>query len=319
MKGLSTMRIDRMLAIIVILLNRRRIKAKELADRFEVSLRTIYRDIEAINIAGIPVISNQGVDGGYEIPENYKLSRQLLSPSDMRSVLSALKGLNTAVEDKELSLIYEKVRSLLPDITAAQVKEGAAYLIFDTMGWDDSGRFAGKIQTLYDAAKSRRPVRISYTDNRGLRSERILEPMTIVQKGVSWYIYGFCRKRNDFRIFKLSRIHGGIALLDETFTRKEKSYRSDSLFRRMHEGLGTTTAILKFDADLKHVIDDHFDQADIIEQTVEHITISLAVPRGDWLLGMILSYGDRVEVISPFPLRDRIRTTIRNMMKKYKK
>ena len=81
------MRIDRMLSIVVILLNRRKITARELADRFEVSLRTIYRDIESINLSGIPVISNQGMDGGYEIPDNYKLSRQYLSLSDLKAIL----------------------------------------------------------------------------------------------------------------------------------------------------------------------------------------------------------------------------------------
>ena len=109
------MRIDRMLAIVVILLNRRKVTAKELADRFEVSLRTVYRDINALNLAGIPVISNQGTGGGYELPDNYKFNKQFMSIADMRSILSALKGVNAVLDDDDIAVIFEKVQSLLPE------------------------------------------------------------------------------------------------------------------------------------------------------------------------------------------------------------
>ena len=108
------MRIDRMLAIVVLLLNRKTITAKELADRFEVSLRTIYRDIDAVNEAGIPVLSNQGSGGGFSIMENYRLNHQFLSLENSRAIIAALKGVNTALQDREVEMAMEKIRSLIP-------------------------------------------------------------------------------------------------------------------------------------------------------------------------------------------------------------
>ncbi len=103
------MRIDRMLAITVMLLNRDRISARELAERFEVSVRTVYRDIDAINMAGIPVISYPGNEGGFGIMENFRLDRQLLTLNDMLTILAALKGIDTGLIHKEVGSAIENL------------------------------------------------------------------------------------------------------------------------------------------------------------------------------------------------------------------
>ena len=108
------MRLDRLLAITVLLLNRDRISARELARRFEVTVRTIYRDVEALCLAGIPVVSFQGNNGGFGLVENYRWDRQLLNMNDMVSMLTALKGVNETLGDDELDNAIEKVTSLVP-------------------------------------------------------------------------------------------------------------------------------------------------------------------------------------------------------------
>ncbi len=108
------MKIDRMMTIIVMLLNRKRVTAKELADKFEVSVRTIYRDIDAIDMAGVPIISYSGNNGGFGIMENYKLDHQLLTPNNLCSLLTALQGINYTFEDIELESSIEKLRTLIP-------------------------------------------------------------------------------------------------------------------------------------------------------------------------------------------------------------
>ncbi|MCP4673623.1 MAG: YafY family transcriptional regulator [Desulfobacula sp.] len=310
------MRIDRMLSIVVILLNRRRIKAQELADRFEVSLRTVYRDIDAINMAGIPIISNQGGGGGYEIPENYKLNKQYLSPSDMKSIMSALKGVNAALDDKELELIYEKIQSLLPGSNEIKTDPADEYIAFDTMGWDNSDRYAKKIQILYNAIKSRQLIQIKYVDSQGKSSLRVIEPMTIIQKGFSWYIFGFCCKREEFRIFKLSRIKN-ILNSEKTFSRKKKNYRD--LFEKFHTSGKMVNMILRFSIRMKHIIEDSFENSSILDQDDNTITIKIRIPEEEWAIGMVLSFGDQVEIISPESMRRAIGQRIKKMSEFYKK
>ncbi len=309
------MRIDRMLSIVVILLNRRRIKAQELADRFEVSLRTVYRDIEAINMAGIPIISNQGEGGGYEIPENYKLNKQYLSPSDMKSIMSALKGVNAALDDKELELIYEKIQSLLPGSNEIKTNPGDEYIAFDTMGWDNSDRYAKKIQILYNAIKSSQLIQINYVDSQGKSSLRVIEPMTIIQKGFSWYVFGFCRKREEFRIFKLSRIKN-VLNTEETFSRKKKNYRD--LFEKFHTSGKMVNMILRFSIRMKHIIEDSFENSSILDQDDNTITIKIRIPEEEWAIGMVLSFGDQVEIISPESMRRAIGQRVKKISEFYK-
>ncbi len=310
------MRIDRMLSIVVILLNRRKIKAQELADRFEVSLRTVYRDIEAINLAGIPIISNQGGGGGYEIPENYKLNKQYLSPSDMKSILSALKGVNAALDDNELELIYEKIQSLLPGNDEKRTNPGDEYIVFDTIGWDNSDRYAKKIHTLYGAIKSRQLVEIKYIDGQGKISLRMIEPMTVIQKGISWYVFSFCLKRDDFRLFKLSRVKK-VFSSEKTFLRKKGNYRD--LFGKFQSHGKMVDMTLKFSIRMKHIIEDYFENASYIDQDENSITIKVKIPEGEWAVGMVLSYGDQVEIISPKTIRKAVEEKIEKMSLFYKK
>lgn len=129
-----------MLTITIMLLNRERISAKELADKFEISVRTVYRDIEAINLAGIPIISYSGNNGGFGIMENYKIDRQLLTLNDMTAILSALKGVNTTLEDRELDSAIEKIKSLLPRDRAFEMDQRSEQIIFDILPWGPGSR-----------------------------------------------------------------------------------------------------------------------------------------------------------------------------------
>lgn len=310
------MRIDRMLSIVVILLNRRRITARELADRFEVSLRTIYRDIEAINLSGIPVISNQGMAGGYEIPDNYKLSRQYLSLSDLRAILTALKGINAALEDKDLELIFEKVQSLLPDSEKTGSGNNAETLVIDTFGWRRQEKSANRIQTLYEAIKNCRLVAIGYRDGYGKASQRIVEPMTLIQKWFSWYLFGFCREKKDFRLFKLTRMKS-IKELSDRFERRSGYYREIQTEWPTHEK--NLEVVLKFAAHLRHRVEDYHEDADIVAEAQDSITIKTRFPDGEWLLATILAYGSDVEVLSPASLRKEVKNRIDRMASLYYK
>lgn len=310
------MRIDRMLSIVVILLNRRKITAKELAQRFEVSLRTIYRDIESINLSGIPVISNQGTDGGYEIPENYKLSRQYISVSDLRSILAALKGINAALDDTEIELISEKIQCLLPEVAGGSPDSNAEILVFDAMGWGKQEKVPNKIQILYEAIKKNQLIDIRYQDGNGQVSQRQVEPMTLIQKGFSWYLFGFCKTKMDFRVFKLARIKE-ISKISGSFERKKKSYKDiRTHWVSLEESL---KVVLKFQAAIWPRVEEYHEASSIIDRDRDSVYVEAFFPPGEWLLSTLLSYGPHVEVISPDPLRKQIRDVIDQMADTYRK
>jgi len=300
------LRIERMLGIVVILLNRRKITAKELADRFEISLRTVYRDIEAINMAGIPVLSSQGVDGGYYIPENYKLGKHYLSTSDIKSILSALKGMNNAINDREVALVLEKIEGLVPVHEKSEAGSIDEYIVFDSDPWIRSKRYSKTVQSLYEAVKGRNVVEIRYVDGKGQESIRKVEPMTIILKGYFWYMFGFCKDRDDYRMFKLTRIKS-LSILNELFERKNKRY--NEIGGDWHKTV-LIDIVLKFSSELKHVVDDYFFDADIVEEDGS-LTVNAKVPEGDWIYGMVLAYGENIELVSPAQIREKLQTKLK--------
>mgnify|MGYP002725732127 CR=1 FL=1 len=309
------MRIDRLLSIVVILLNRRKITAKALAQRFEVSARTIYRDIESINLAGIPVISVQGAGGGYEIPENYKVSRQYLSVSDMRSILSALQGVNATLDDKQMAMIFEKISSLLPEEAKDSSTQKEQIIVFDPHGWGHDNPVAERIPALYDAIKNSKLATFRYFNSKGKASDRIVEPMTLLQKGFSWYLFGYCRLRGDFRLFKLIRMRQ-LEILAEPFERRRRSYRDVVSGWTGQKPVMEVT--IKYASSIRHLVDEYHDPADVLEQNKDFCLAKVRFPGGDWLVSMILSYGSDMEVISPKSLRQKIRDRINEMAYTYK-
>ncbi|NLD37627.1 MAG: HTH domain-containing protein [Desulfatiglans sp.] len=135
------MRIDRMLAITVMLLNRDRIIARELAEKFEVSVRTVYRDIDAINMAGIPVISYSGNEGGFGIMEHFRLDRQLLTLNDMLTILTALKGIDTGLIHKEVESAIEKITNLVPKEKADQAEQFFNQMVIDVVPYGSGKKY----------------------------------------------------------------------------------------------------------------------------------------------------------------------------------
>ncbi|HOV12847.1 MAG TPA: HTH domain-containing protein, partial [Spirochaetota bacterium] len=168
------MKLDRLLSIIVILLNRDRVSAKELAERFEVTVRTIYRDIDAINLSGIPIISYSGNNGGFGILENFKLDKHYLSMEEMTSILSALKGINKTLEDKTIDTTIEKIRSLVPESAKSDnylsLNETIA---IDILPWGATENIKEKLKIIKKAANERKTLTIKYFSSSEETSERI--------------------------------------------------------------------------------------------------------------------------------------------------
>ena len=310
------MKIDRLLSIIVYLINRNLVSASELSKRFEVSVRTIQRDMDTINLAGIPVMSIQGPNGGYSIMNTYKMDRQLMSIDDLYYIITALKGMSSSLEDKKIDDTIEKITGLVPSVDSEPFHDRSEKLKIDFSmlgGNIDQRRVLSEIQK---AVESNRLINFSYTNNRLESSTRTVEPMTIVFKWRAWYLYGFCRLKQNYRIFRASKIHNP-EILAKTFKRRDKSFdefESESIRNMNTKELSIK---LKFSTVMKPIVEEYYNLDDIEYQDDKHIIVNVKMPESGWLYGYILSFGQFVEVLEPEHLRKTIKSSASEIFNLY--
>lgn len=195
------MKVDRMIGILSILLQQEKVTAPYLAEKFEVSRRTINRDIEALCMAGIPLVTEQGKNGGISIMEGYKIDRALLTASDMQAILAGLRSLDSVCKTNRYVQLMEKL-----SVGASDVLAGDQHILIDLSCWSKAS-LSPKIGQLHDAILSGRMVSFSYFGPNG-ESERTIEPYYLVFQWSGWYVWGWCALRQAFRLFKLNRMTG---------------------------------------------------------------------------------------------------------------
>lgn len=309
------MRIDRMLGITVMLLNKDRISARELADKYEVSVRTIYRDIEAINMAGIPIVAYSGNNGGFGIMSNFRLDRQLLTFQDMLSMLSALKGINSTLEDKELDTAIEKITNLVPEDKTTQLQQYLQHVTIDVRPWGYREKQKKYVKCIHGAIVNSVLIEFTYSNNKGEVKRRAVEPMTLLFKGYAWYLFAFCKAKNDFRLFRLSRIKD-LTVTNTNFKRKNVTYdeHSSSSF----DPSTLINLVLKFSSALKMKVEEYFDE-EIIEYLENgDMIVRVRFPEEDWLYSMILGFGEQAEVLEPKHIREKIAEKAEKIFSLYK-
>lgn len=309
------MRIDRMLGITVMLLNRDRISARELSDKYEVSIRTIYRDIEAINMAGIPVVAHSGNNGGFGIMSNYKIDRQLLTLNDMVSILSALKGMNATLEDRDLDEAIEKITNLVPADKTEHLASRMEHVSIDIQPWGYRERQKQHIKTVHDGILNHLLLTFIYSNSKGEVVKRTVEPMTLLFKGYAWYLFAFCRLKNDFRLFKLSRMKE-LVIGEENFVRKNVKYQEH--FSSSSENVKMVKMRLKFSPKVRMKVEEYFEDEHIEHLEDGAMIVTFDVPEDDWIYSMILGFGDCVEVIEPKRMRSAIREKTEKILSLYK-
>lgn len=308
------MRIDRLLSITVMMLNRDRITARELAEKFEVSVRTIYRDLDALLLAGIPVLSYPGNEGGYGLMENYKLSRQLLSIEEMLSILSSLQSINVSLEDKKYDSAMEKIKSLVPGDRREEVSRHMERMIIDFVPWGGNIRQKSNLTAIHKAVTGSRIIEFSYTNNAGIRTKRKAEPMTLFFRGYGWYLFAYCLLKNDYRVFRLARIRDLITLPDG-FTRREKSYRDYTA--PDFEAGEKVELVIRFSNEIRPWVEDTFEDGDIIDSGDTHFTARTEVGKSEGIYPWIFSFGEHAEVLEPEEIRREILEISEKILKKY--
>jgi predicted DNA-binding transcriptional regulator YafY len=290
------MKLERLLAIVLLLINRKRVQAKELAEMFEVSLRTIYRDIDTINQAGIPIVTFQGAGGGIGIMESYRLERNLFAKEDMTMILSMLSGVNKELGDGVIERTIKKVEGMLPFS-----EEKVEPIVIDFSGWGKHHYYKDKISMLKKTVDECRVIRIAYASAQNKESIREIEPVQMHFRTSNWYVFGLCRLRNEYRLFKVSRIRN-MEVLEEVF---QQHVSVPSIDEYGWTGKRVTLTLL-FSHEFRAKVEDFFAEEEIrFEQDGIYVTITY--PEDEWLYGFILSFGSDVQVVSPSRIRNIIK------------
>lgn len=290
------MKVDRLVSMILVLLERERVSARELAERFEVSPRTVYRDMEAIGMAGLPVRSTPGVGGGFEIMEGYKLDRQVFSAADLSAILMGLSTLPGVMRGEELANALAKVKSVIPAAQAADIAVKANQIAIDLSPWMGNRSIQPYLELLKTALRENRLVSFGYTDRHGNRTARTAEPYQLVLKSNHWYFQGYCRRREDFRLFKLSRM-ADLRLLEETF--EPRAYEPPQLaFGELLETLRTEITLRIHRSILDRVLDVcPYEQ--VRPAGGEHYIVRFPFIENDYYYDLLMGYGNHCECLGP--------------------
>lgn len=309
------MKIDRLVSIIMILLNKERIGAQELADMFEVSPRTIYRDIDAINMAGIPIRSISGVGGGFEIMQNYKIEKNVFSTADLSTILMGLTSLSDMVRGDELINALAKVKSFIPADRAKDIELRANQIRIDLSAWMGNKNIQLYLEIIKTALQESRLLSFEYVAHRGNKTTRTVEPYQLVLKNSHWYFQGYCYKRNDFRLFRLSRI-SNLQIEKETFMPRD--FQKTSLdFEEIFETVPIRIKLRIHKSVMDRVLDycsyEHFSSADD-----EYYIVDFPFIENDYNYDILLSFGSKCECLEPLHIRTEMKRKIHDLAAIYK-
>ncbi|OBZ10166.1 DNA-binding transcriptional regulator [Bacillus sp. FJAT-26390] len=311
------MKIDRLLAMTVLLLNRGRISAKELADRFEVSTKTIYRDMDTLSQAGVPILAHQGTTGGFEIMEQYTISRQYLSLEEISSIIAAVKGIGTAVDDAAYANLHEKVKTLLHQSEKHQEGVRGDSLVFDLNPWGQGPEARQKVNLFKEAIDETRKARFSYVNMNGSETEREVEPYALLLKGNVWYLQAYCLLREQFRVFRMSRVQQLQSLADSFERRQVPSLDGYAWDLDWSKNTADTEVTLVFRPQVRHRVGDsfHSDQVTVLDDGSLRVKGKLTVD--EWFFGMLLSYGDQVKIEQPSYIAEQLVRRAKNIIGRY--
>ena len=299
------MKLDRLIGILSILLQREKITAPELAQRFEVSRRTIQRDIEALCRAGIPIATTQGAGGGISILDGYRVDRTLLTAPEMQAILAGLRSLDSVSGTKRYVQLMDKLTA-----GAGTLVPGSAELLIDLSSWYKDS-LAPKLELLQDAIHRHRIVCFCYFSPKG-ESRRTVEPCYLVFHWSAWYLWGRCQTRKDYRLFKLNRMTGLCA--GELFEPRPAPL-PDLAPERVFPVKYRVTVL--FDAAWRWRLVEEYGADSLTPEPDGRLRFTGGFPDADSVLSWVLTFGEGAELVEPEELRHQLRNALRRTLTRY--
>lgn len=295
------MKIDRILAIIMTLINVEKTTAEELARKFEVSVRTIYRDIDSINQAGIPIISQSGPGNGIGILDTYKIEKQLFSTNDISTLLMALGNLQVNINKQGITHTIAKIKGLVPSEKKEELNFRANQIRVDFAPWISSDYTTQRINVIKTAMEKQVLIRFTYCDNLNNVTNRDVEPHSLLLKGENWYLQGFCRSREDFRTFNIFKMDE-ISLLDQEFIPKNLPSAKSPSF---HD-TSMTMVTLRIHKSAKAKIISRFGDTCLTAEDEEYFIAKISVPISDLFFSFLYGFGCDCECLEPEEVRNQM-------------
>lgn len=303
--------INRLLGIMYTLLSKETVTAAALAERFEVSVRTIYRDIEVLSQAGIPVYARKGKNGGICLMEQFVLNKMLITKEEQQQILSALLSVEetTASEEKE---ILQKLGNFFKT-------ELVNWIAIDFSDW------GGGQKQLYEDIKrailTSKIISFDYYGQNREMSRRTVEPMQLLFKEYTWYLSAYCRERKAPRLFKLTRIKQ-MKVLEESFEPREEWYQKEEAQAENQQdvkGVSVHVPMITMWIDKKEAyrVYDRFGESEIEILEDGNFMVRVAYPLDEWVYSLILSFGASAKVLEPLEIREEIKRRIADMQKNY--
>lgn len=301
------MKIDRLIGILSVLLQEDKVTAPELADKFEVSRRTINRDIEDLCNAGIPISTSQGAGGGIRIMDGYKMDRTILTSKDMQMIMAGLRSLDSVSSNHYNGQLMEKIKA-----GSSRLVSGSESMLIDLSSWYKDS-LAVKIELIQDAIEAKKVIRFQYYAPDG-DSVREIEPYYLIFKWSSWYVWGWCRLRNDFRMFKLNRMDSIVQ--SEEITAVREVPLPDLSTESMFPGGIRVKAV--FDSSLKWHLLEEFGSGSFTVQPDGTLLFEHEYSDKDSLITWLLTCKDKVTVLEPEDIRNELLRITESIQEKYK-
>ncbi|MDO4489142.1 MAG: YafY family protein [Eubacteriales bacterium] len=301
------MKIDRLIGILSILLQKEKVTAPELADRFEVSRRTINRDIKDLCKAGIPICTSQGSGGGISIIDGYRMDKTILSSKDMQVILAGLRSLDSVSGSHYYGQLMEKIKA-----GSSEYVSGSESILID-LSSRHKETLPPKIELIQDAIEVGKTIRFKYYSPKG-DSEREIEPYYLIFKWSSWYVYGYCLYKNDFRLFKLNRmeniIHGG------SFIKKQGIPAPELSDRDIFPPKNKVKAV--FEPSVKWHLIEEYGIGSFTELSDGRLLFEHEFADDDGLLSWMLSMRDKVTVLEPETVRRKLFSIASELKERYR-
>lgn len=308
------MKIDRLVSIIMILIENKKISATKLAEMFEVTPRTIYRDIEAINQAGIPIITYPGVNGGIGIVEEYKINKKLFTTSDITTLLIGLGSISSTLSKEELVNTLAKVKGLVPAEKMREIELKSNQIAIDLTSWIGNKKLQPNLEEIKRALNESRFLSFKYSDRSCKRSNRKVEPYRLVLKDTNWYLQGYCTLKQDFRIFKLSRI-SEVEILEDIFIPRE--FEAKSLVSSNWIKKRIITIKLLIHESLRERVMEYCGEENIKSYGENKLIVDFPFTEDDFSYNIVLGFGHKCECLEPAHVREEIIQRVEKLLSVY--
>ena len=300
------MKLDRLIGILTLLLQKERVTAPELAEKFEVSRRTIGRDIDALCMAGIPVIAHQGRGGGISIAEGFKLDRSVLTTDELSGIIAALKGIGSVSEQSNVERTLDKLHAKTDAVISMREP-----VIID-LASHYRGQLTEKIELIKRAVLEVRLIEFDYFYEKG-RSRRRIEPYFVIFQWAAWYVFGFCLERQDWRMFKLTRLWD-LRSCDERYTLRDIPPDKRDFNARF---TGDKKLAALFDPSVKYQLIETYG-LDCYTETDDGLFLEIGFTNRDYLISWLIGFGGKVKVLEPRDIAEDIKKTAEKILSRYR-